>query len=63
MGRTAKKQQRSPVPATQKVELKQPTITDDDVRLRAYELYLKRGTKPGDEVGDWLQAEQELRAS
>jgi hypothetical protein len=63
MGRTAKKQQRSPVPSTQKVELKQPRITEDDVRLRAYELYLKRGTNPGDEVGDWLQAEQELRAS
>jgi len=66
MARTAARQRRSPLPATQKVELKQPTITEDDVRLRAYEIYLKRGENPGhdpgDEVADWLQAEQELRA-
>jgi len=46
--------------ATEKVEMKQPTITESDVRLRAYELYLERGAIPGDEVGDWLQAEREL---
>jgi hypothetical protein len=63
MGRTATKQQRTPLPATEKVELKQPTITEDDVRHRAYEHYLKRGTNPGDEVGDWLQAERELQAN
>ena len=62
MRRTAKTRQRTPLPATQKVELKQPTITEDDVRFRAYELHLKRGANPGDEVGDWLQAELELRA-
>jgi hypothetical protein len=62
MARTAARQQRTPLPATQKVELKQPTITEDDVRLRAYEIYLKRGDNPGDEVADWLQAERELRA-
>ena len=65
MGRTAKTQQRTPLPATQKVGLKQPTFTEDDVRLRAYQIYLNRGENPGDdpcdEVGDWLQAEQELR--
>ena len=60
---TATKQQRTPLPTVQKVELKQPTITEDDVRLRAYEIYLKRGANPGDEVGDWLQAERELRAN
>ena len=62
MGRTATKQQRTPLPATQKVEPKRPTITEDDVRLRAYELYLERGGIPGDEVSDWLQAERELLA-
>lgn len=35
-----------------------PTI--DDVRLRAYEIYLNRGSF-GDALSDWLQAEQELR--
>jgi len=63
MGRTAMKPQRAPLPATQKVELKHTTITEDDVRRRAYELYLKRVTNSGNEVGDWLQAERELQAN
>ena len=63
MGRTAKTQQRTPLPATQKVELKHPTIMEEDVRHRAYEFYLKRGANPGDEVSDWLQAERELQAN
>lgn len=63
MGRTATKRQRAPLPATQMVVLKQPTITEDNVRRRAHEIYLKRGTNPGDEVGDWLQAERELQAN
>ena len=66
MGRTAKTQRQTPLPATHKVGLKQPTFTEDDVRLRAYEIYVKRGENPGDDPGDgvadWLQAEQELRA-
>jgi hypothetical protein len=62
MGHKAKTEQPTPLPATPKVEPKQPTITEDDVRLRAYELYLQRGGIPGDEVSDWLQAERELLA-
>ncbi len=38
----------------------QSTITDEDVRYRAYELYLQRGSVPGYEVEDWLQAQREL---
>ena len=37
-------------------------VSEDDVRLRAYELYLQRGATPGNDVGDWLQAERELQA-
>lgn len=55
---TATRQQLTP-PSLQNVKL-QPTISEDDVRLRAYEIYLKRGDNPGDEVGDWLRAEREL---
>ena len=32
----------------------------DKVRRRAYEIYLERGTEPGRELEDWLQAEREL---
>jgi hypothetical protein len=35
--------------------------TDEDVRSRAYEIYLRRGGQPGDPQADWAQAEAELR--
>ncbi len=35
--------------------------TEEDIRLRAYEIYLRRGCAPGDPAADWLQAERELR--
>jgi len=60
MARIVTKQVRTPLPETQKVELKQPTMTEDRVRLRANQIYLNRGINPGDEVSDWLQAEREL---
>jgi hypothetical protein len=63
MERTGTIKQRAPLPATQKVVLRKTTITDDDVRRRAYEIYVKRGTNPGHEVGDWIQAERELWAN
>jgi len=62
MERQATTRQRAPVPTTKKVELKQPTITENDLRRRAYEIYLKRGPNPGNEIEDWLQAERELKA-
>ena len=63
MERQATTRQRSPLSATKKVNLKQPTITENDLRLRAYEIYCKRGPNPGDEIGDWLQAERELKTN
>ena len=33
---------------------------EDEIRLRAYEIYLQRGGEPGREMDDWLQAEREL---
>jgi hypothetical protein len=33
---------------------------DEEIRLRAYEIYLERGEHPGRELDDWLQAEREL---
>ena len=33
---------------------------DEEIRRRAYEIYLERGEQPGRELDDWLQAEREL---
>jgi len=33
---------------------------EEQVRQRAYELYVLRGNESGSEVDDWLQAEQEI---
>lgn len=32
----------------------------EQIRQRAYEIYVSRNGAPGDEVQDWLQAEREL---
>jgi len=32
----------------------------EEIRLRAYEIYLQRSGLPGNEFDDWLQAEREL---
>ena len=31
------------------------------IRERAYQLFLERGTRPGDALNDWLTAEDEIR--
>lgn len=36
------------------------TPSCEDVRLRAYEIYLERGSVPGNELDDWVQAEREF---
>jgi hypothetical protein len=33
---------------------------EEEIRRRAYEIYLERGEQPGRELDDWLQAESEL---
>jgi len=33
---------------------------EQEIRDRAYEIYLQRGAQPGYEVDDWLKAEREL---
>jgi hypothetical protein len=35
---------------------------EQEIRNRAYEIYLQRRAQPGYEVEDWLQAERELNA-
>jgi hypothetical protein len=32
----------------------------EEIRIRAYEIYMERGWQPGHDLDDWLQAEREL---
>jgi hypothetical protein len=36
--------------------------TQEEIRVRAYELYIARGGADGHAMDDWIQAERELRA-
>jgi hypothetical protein len=38
-------------------------VGEQEIRVRAYEIYLARGAEPGRGLEDWLQAERELTAS
>jgi Protein of unknown function (DUF2934) len=38
------------------------TLTQDQIASRAYQIYLERGSTPGDPMQDWLRAERELAA-
>jgi hypothetical protein len=40
--------------------LREPT--EEQIRARAYEIYVARGKAPGSPADDWAQAEMELRA-
>lgn len=35
--------------------------TSDEIRMRAFQIYLDRGATHGSDVEDWLQAERELQ--
>ena len=38
------------------------SVHDDEIRIRAYEIYIERDGQPGDELSDWLQAEREVES-
>ncbi len=38
-------------------------ITPEQIRARAYEIFVARGNRPGDSLSDWCQAERELRSA
>jgi hypothetical protein len=42
--------------------LSPPVITADQIRARAYQIFLARAGRLGDPDADWLQAERELMA-
>jgi hypothetical protein len=37
--------------------------TAEEIRQRAYEIYVRRGGAPGRDIDDWAAAERELRGS
>lgn len=37
-----------------------PINLEEEIRRRAYEIYVERGSTPGDESEDWLTAEREV---
>ena len=39
------------------------TPSREEIRLRAYEIYLERGGVPGNELDDWLQSAGELESA
>jgi hypothetical protein len=41
--------------------IEEQQITESEIRMRAYQIYLERGDGPGSDVTDWLQAEAELQ--
>jgi hypothetical protein len=48
----------APAEETRQVMRAEPTT--EQIRNRAFEIYVSRGNAPGDEFQDWLLAEREL---
>ena len=46
--------------AVEEGEVLPRSTREEEIRNRAYEIYLQRGARPGSELEDWLQAEREL---
>ena len=46
---------------TTRVTLKNPDMLDYKIRERAYSRFLERGCNNGDDMSDWLVAEQEVK--
>lgn len=49
-----------PSPAPQKMQTPNYKPTQEEIALRAYQIYLQRGGAPGNELQDWIQAERQL---
>ena len=57
----SKKLQATSIPAEETAEVSVwSAARENDIRRRAYEIYLERGDQPGCELNDWLQAEREI---
>ena len=56
-GAAARKTARPPAQPRSREEL---GITEEQIRNRAYQIFLRRKGAPGDQFGDWVLAEREL---
>jgi len=56
------KMKEAPAPKTKMAATPKSKPTQGQIAARAYEIYLERGTTPGDPMQDWLRAERELAA-
>jgi hypothetical protein len=54
------KTMQSASPAMQKPHAVSHQPTQEEIALRAYQIYLQRGGVPGNEFEDWVQAERQL---
>ena len=52
-----------PAPARAKKPPIEMLALEEQIRRRAYELYILRGNESGSELDDWLQAEEEVRSA
>lgn len=48
-------------PAVKSLRPGESQPTQEQIALRAYQIYLERGGAPGNELEDWTRAEQELK--
>lgn len=51
---------RGATPGARSTESRSPSISEEQIRRRAYELYTQRGESHGHHVEDWFRAEAEL---
>jgi DUF2934 family protein len=47
-------------PQASAATLPQVFASQDQIRERAFEIYKKRGSKPGNDMQDWLRAERQI---
>ena len=50
-------------PKVRKPKAAKPAPTQEEIQLRAYQIYLERNGAPGNPFDDWTQAERELTAA
>ncbi len=47
----------------EKTKKMQKMISEEDIRLRAFEIYMENGVTNHNELDDWFRAERELKGS